>query len=160
VQVGKEQFIIPMASISENVELLQSQRLSNNGRNVIAVRGELVSYIDLRKIFQIGGEVPAIEKVVLVREEDQRVGLVVDRVLGTHQTVIQSLGRFLRTVTVVSGATIMGDGRVALILDIPAVVRFADHVPENRRQCESVPLDGQTGRRRHFEGTESLPTGC
>jgi two-component system chemotaxis sensor kinase CheA len=47
-------------------------------------------------------------------------------VLGTHQTVIQSLGHFLRKVNVVSGATIMGDGRVALILDISAVVRFAD----------------------------------
>jgi two-component system chemotaxis sensor kinase CheA len=54
------------------------------------------------------------------------VGLVVDRVLGTHQTVIQCLGRFFREIDVVSGATIMGDGRVALILDIPAIVRFAD----------------------------------
>lgn len=130
VQVGAEQFIIPMASITENVELLQSQRMSNNGRNVIAVRGELVSYIDLRKIFEMGGAPPAIEKIVLVREEEQRVGLVVDRVLGTHQTVIQSLGRFLRTVNVVSGATIMGDGRVALILDIPAVVRHANSAAE------------------------------
>ena len=52
--------------------------------------------------------------------------LSADRVLGTHQTVIQSLGHFLRKVNVVSGATIMGDGRVALILDISAVVRFAD----------------------------------
>ncbi len=126
VEVGAEQFIIPMASITENVELLRTDKMGNNARNVIAVRGELLSYIDLRRIFQTDGEAPAIEKVVLVREEDQRVGLLVDRVLGTHQTVIQSLGRFLRTVEVVSGATIMGDGRVALILDIPALVRFAN----------------------------------
>jgi two-component system, chemotaxis family, sensor kinase CheA len=126
VQVGVEQFIIPMASVTENVELRRAQRKSNNGRNVIAVRGELVPYIDLRNLFQMDGEAPAIEKIVLVRHEEQRVGLVVDRVLGTHQTVIQSLGHFLRTVNVVSGATIMGDGRVALILDISAVVRFAD----------------------------------
>jgi two-component system chemotaxis sensor kinase CheA len=52
------------------------------------------------------------------------VGLVVDRVLGTHQTVLQPLGKFLRNIEVVSGATIMGDGRVALILDIAAVVQF------------------------------------
>jgi two-component system, chemotaxis family, sensor kinase CheA len=126
VQVGVDQFIIPMAAITENVELHRAQRSSNNGRNVVAVRGELVPYIDLRNMFQMAGEAPAIEKIVLVRHEDQRVGLVVDRVLGTHQTVIQSLGRFLRQVNVVSGATIMGDGRVALILDISAVVRFAD----------------------------------
>jgi two-component system chemotaxis sensor kinase CheA len=126
VQVGVEQFIIPMAAITENVELHRAQRNSNNGRNVVAVRGELVPYIDLRNIFRMDGESPPIEKIVLVRHEDQRVGLVVDRVLGTHQTVIQSLGHFLRKVNVVSGATIMGDGRVALILDISAVVRFAD----------------------------------
>jgi two-component system chemotaxis sensor kinase CheA len=125
VQAGLEQFIIPMATITENVELQRSQRNRNNGRNVIAVRGELVPYIDLRKLFQMEGEAPDIEKIVLVRHEGQRVGLVVDRVLGTHQTVIQSLGHFLRKVNVVSGATIMGDGRVALILDISAVVRFA-----------------------------------
>ncbi len=126
VQVGVDQFIIPMAAITENVELHRAQRNSKNGRNVIAVRGELVPYIRIRNMFQVDGEAPAIEKIVLVQHEDQRVGLVVDRVLGTHQTVIQSLGRFLRDVKVVSGATIMGDGRVALILDISAVVRFAD----------------------------------
>ncbi len=130
VQVGVDQFIIPMAAITENVELPRSQRDSNNGRNVTAVRGELVPYIDLRNLFQMDGEGPAVEKIVLVRHEDQRVGFVVDRVLGTHQTVIQSLGRFLHQVDVVSGATIMGDGRVALILDISAVVRFAESQAE------------------------------
>src|SRR5262249_15991200 len=94
VQVGANQFIIPMTAITEHVELHRPQRNTNNGRNVVAVRGELVPYIDLRNLFQMGGEAPAIEKVVLVRHEEQRVGLVVDRVLGTHQTVIQSLGRF------------------------------------------------------------------
>ena len=130
VQIGDDQFIVPMAAITENVELHRVQRTSNNGRNVVAVRGELVPYIDLRTVFGMAEAGPAIEKIVIVRHEDQRVGLVVDRVLGTHQTVIQSLGRFLRNVKVVSGATIMGDGRVALIMDISAVVRFAEDQAE------------------------------
>ena len=130
VQIGDDQFIVPMAAITENVELHRVQRTSNNGRNVVAVRGELVPYIDLRTVFGMAAAGPAIKKIVIVRHEDQRVGLVVDRVLGTHQTVIQSLGRFLRNVKVVSGATIMGDGRVALILDISAVVRFAEDQAE------------------------------
>jgi two-component system chemotaxis sensor kinase CheA len=134
VQVDGDQFIIPMAAVTENVELLRSQRASHNGRNVIAVRGELVPYIDLRKTFHTGGEAPAIEKIVIVRHEENRVGLVVDRVLGTHQTVIQALGRFFRSIEVVSGATIMGDGRVALIMDVAAVVRYAD------RQCRETPV--------------------
>jgi len=127
VQVGTDQFIIPMAAVAENVDLDRAQRRRNNGRNVTAVRGELVPYIDLREAFRMDGAAPDIEKIVIVQHEEQRVGLVVDRVLGTHQTVLQSLGRFFRKVEVVSGATIMGDGRVALILEIPALVRLADH---------------------------------
>jgi two-component system chemotaxis sensor kinase CheA len=131
VQVGSDQFIVPMAAVTENVELLRSERASKNGRNVIAVRGELIPYIDLRQAFGIHSDAPAIAKVVIAQHEDQRVGLVVDCVLGTHQTVIQSLGKVFRNVNVVSGATIMGDGRVALILDVAAIVRHAD------RECRS-----------------------
>ena len=126
VQIGDQPFIVPMGVVTENVELSRGERARNNGRNVIAVRGELVPYIDLREVFGVDGEIPAIEKVVIVQHEGDRVGFVVDRVLGTHQTVIQPLGRFLKNVEVVSGATIMGDGRVALILDPARVIRFAD----------------------------------
>ena len=63
--------------------------------------------------------------IVIVRHEEQRVGLVVDRVLGSHQTVIQSLGTFYRNIDMVSGATIMGDGRVALILNMAGLVNLA-----------------------------------
>jgi len=124
VQVGADQFIIPMSAITENVELERAQRMQKNGRNVVVVRGELIPYIDLRAAFEVEGDAPEIEKVVIVHHGDDRVGLVVDRVLGTHQTVLQPLGKFLRKIEVVSGATIMGDGRVALILDIAAVVHF------------------------------------
>jgi two-component system chemotaxis sensor kinase CheA len=133
VEAGSHQLIIPMTAVMENVELQKADRLRGNGRNVIAVRGELVPYIDLRETFHLGGDAPAIEKIVIVHQEDQRVGLVVDRVLGTHQTVIQSLGKFFRNINVVSGATIMGDGRVALIMDIASVVGFAD------RLCQAAP---------------------
>jgi two-component system, chemotaxis family, sensor kinase CheA len=131
VEIGSDQFIIPMNAVMENVELPGADRLRGNGRNVIAVRQELVPYIDLRQVFQLGGERPPIEKIVIVQQEDQRVGLVVDRVIGTHQTVIQSLGRFFRDIDIVSGSTVMGDGRVALILDIPGLVRRANPSPEH-----------------------------
>jgi two-component system chemotaxis sensor kinase CheA len=126
VQTADERFIIPMAAVMENVELHRAERSRNNGRNLLAVRGELIPYIDLRAAFRISGEAPVIEKVVIVRHGDDRVGLVVERVLGTHQTVIQSLGKFFKTVETVSGATIMGDGTVALIVDVAAVVRRAE----------------------------------
>ena len=126
VEVGESQYIIPMAVVAENVEITQAERRRNNGRNLVPVRGALVPYIDLRETFGMMGAPPPISKIVLVRYEDQRVGLVVDRVLGTHQTVIQVLGRFFRKIQVVSGSTVMGDGRVALILDIAGVVRQAE----------------------------------
>jgi two-component system, chemotaxis family, sensor kinase CheA len=125
LEIGADQFIVPMSAVAENVDLEAAQRGINNGRNVIAVRGELTPYVRLRDLFEIRGALPEIEKIVIVHHEGQRVGLVVDRVLGSHQTVIQSLGRYYRQVDVASGATIMGDGRVALILDIAGVVRAA-----------------------------------
>jgi two-component system chemotaxis sensor kinase CheA len=92
----------------------------------VTVRGELIPYIHLRETFGTHANHAEIEKVVIVQHQDQRVGLVVDRVLGSHQTVIQSLGSFYGNVNLFSGATIMGDGRVALILDLAGLVRFVD----------------------------------
>jgi two-component system chemotaxis sensor kinase CheA len=126
VEVGSDQFIVPMSLVAENVELHRSERLRKNGRNVVTVRGELIPYIHLRETFGTHANQAEIEKVVIVQHQDQRVGLVVDRVLGSHQTVIQSLGSFYGNVNLFSGATIMGDGRVALILDLAGLVRFVD----------------------------------
>ena len=123
LEIGHDQFIVPMSAVAENVELEAGERTSRNGRNLVPVRGELIPYIRLRDLFEIRGQAPAIEKIVIVHHEGHRVGLVVDRVLGSHQTVIQSLGHFYRHIEVTSGATIMGDGRVALILDLAGLVR-------------------------------------
>jgi two-component system chemotaxis sensor kinase CheA len=128
VEVGGDQFIFPMSAVMENVELHREDRQNNNGRNVLTIRGMRISYIDLRKLFEIGSLAPEISKVVIVKHEDQRVGFVVDRVLGTHQTVLQSLGHHFHSAGLVSGATIMGDGRVALVLDIAALVRSSSSV--------------------------------
>ena len=134
VELRGDQFIIPMSLVMENVELPSVERTRANGRNVVAVRGELVPYIRLRDEFvataneRVAGEHlegPVVEKIVIVRHGEERVGIVVDRVLGSHQTVIQSMGKLYRNIDLVSGATIMGDGRVALILNMDGLVRHA-----------------------------------
>lgn len=134
VEIGGDQFILPMSMVTENVELHRAERSRKNGRNVISVRGELVPYIRLREIFYISGSDPDIEKIVIVRKENSQIGIVVDRVLGSHQTVIQSLGKFYRDINLISGATIMGDGRVALILDIAGLIDFTDRSIKTSRE--------------------------
>ncbi len=69
---------------------------------------------------------PAIEQVVIVKEDNRRIGFVVDTIVGEHQTVLKSLGKFYQATEGVSGATILGDGTVALILDVPKLARLAE----------------------------------
>lgn len=94
-------------------------------RNVLEVRGEFISYLGLRELFGTDGTPPAIQKVVVMKAGGQLVGLGVDHVVGQHQTVIKSLGRLYRDVKAMSGATILGDGTVALILDVDRIVEAA-----------------------------------
>ncbi|MGA2349883.1 MAG: chemotaxis protein CheA [Terracidiphilus sp.] len=117
VSIGDASFVLPLANILECIELTRADVERANGKHIADVRGELVPYIRLREHFEIRTPRPVIEQIMIVQTEQGRYGFVVDQVLGNCQTVIKNLGRFYRHVQVVSGATIMGDGTVALILD-------------------------------------------
>ena len=98
-------------------------------RPCIAVRGELVPMVSLRNLFRADGPLPPRQELLLTRHAGQRVGIAVDRLLGRVQAVIQSLGEGFHGVSRFSGATILGDGSVSLILDLSALVsesRFAE----------------------------------
>ncbi len=123
VKIGVDRFLIPLSLVHECVELTRTDVANAHGRNLAAVRGQMVPYIPLRKRFCIGGAAPDIEQIVITQVDGIRVGVVVDHVIGEHQTVIKSLGKVYRDVSGVSGATILGDGAVALILDIPHLLR-------------------------------------
>jgi two-component system chemotaxis sensor kinase CheA len=124
-KIGAEHFIFPLSSVEECIELKRDNAGSNH-RHLVAVRGHMVPYIRLREQFMINGAVPAIEQIVIVGEDGRRVGFVVDTVIGGHQTVLKSLGKFYKDVEGVSGATILGDGSVALILDLPKLISNAE----------------------------------
>jgi two-component system chemotaxis sensor kinase CheA len=128
-KIGAEHFIFPLASVEECIEL-KREAAKSNGRHLVNVRGHIVPYIRLREKFMISGATPAIEQIVIVGEEGRRVGFAVDVVVGEHQTVLKSLGKFYKDVEGVSGATILGDGTVALILDIPKLIR-AEEIEED-----------------------------
>ncbi len=122
VRIGRECYVLPLAMVEECLELTRADTVKTHGRHLVNVRGQIIPYIRLRERFGIHDAVPEIEQVVVTEVEGRRVGLVVDHVIGEHQTVIKSLGRMFRDVAGMSGATILGDGTVALILDIPRLV--------------------------------------
>lgn len=123
VSIGHDLFVIPLAVIDECVELSRAEAAQSRERSMLTFRGEVFPYISLRHTLDIGGEPPDIEKVVLVNALGKKTGFSVDQVIGQHQTVIKTLSRVYGNVEGVSGATILGDGTVALILDVNQLVK-------------------------------------
>ncbi len=151
--MGDACFVLPMASTLECVELTREDIASANGKHLASVRGELVPYIRLREHFNLDFQAPEIEQIMLVETGEGRVGIVVDRVLGNCQTVIKSLSRLYRQVQFVSGATILGDGSVALILDPERLIQDAVGVERRRRRNRDPAVPGARTR----DGTFSPP---
>ena len=118
VSVDSDAYAIPLSAVEECVELTQREVAKAHGRHLINVRDQIVPCIPLREEFAIKEEPPAIQQVVITNINGTRVGFVVDQVIGQHQSVIKTLGRMCKEVQGISGATILGDGSVALILDI------------------------------------------
>lgn len=128
VRIDSHYFVLPLSSVEECVELTRDDIKDAHGRNLANVRGAIVPYIPLREQFDINGNRPEIEQIVITGIRGNKVGFVVDSVIGEHQTVIKSLGRMYRDVKGVSGATILGDGTVALILDMGALYQAAEEL--------------------------------
>jgi two-component system chemotaxis sensor kinase CheA len=98
----------------------------------------LVPYIALRERFGIPGKPPPIEQVIVAETPGGQYGFLVDRVIGDHHTVIKKLGRLFRDIDEVSGATILGDGSVALILDVERLAAAAIREAECRQAPRSA----------------------
>jgi two-component system chemotaxis sensor kinase CheA len=118
VRVGRGRYVIPLSAVEECVELSTEEDARSRGRSFLNIRGDLVPFLRLRELFNATAPADRYQKVVVVSAGELRVGLVVDQVIGDHQTVIKSLSRLHSDVEIFSGATILGDGTVALILDI------------------------------------------
>ena len=126
IAVGGQIFIIPLTFIAESLQPTSAEVKTVSGQGtVVQVRGEYLPLIAFHTVFGIPTQVTAPEQgiVVLLEAEGKKVALFVDELVGQHQVVLKSLESNYRKVPCVSGATIMGDGRVALILDVAALVR-------------------------------------
>ncbi len=129
VETGGGRYVVPMAQVEECIALDRIGMALSRERHCVSVRGDLVPTVSLRNLFHSDGLAPERQELLLTRHAGQRVGVAVDRLVGRVQAVIQSLGENLHGLNRFSGATILGDGSVSLILDLSAVVsesRFAE----------------------------------
>ncbi len=126
VQVAEENFIIPLISVLETIRTNKESFSWVGDRRVIRLRDSVIPLVDLVDFFDIRrqGEEPEEYYVVIVAIADKRVGLVVDSLVGQEEVVIKSLGDFFESTEAIAGATIMGDGRVRLIIDVSEIVRI------------------------------------
>ena len=130
VAVGDECYILPLASVVESFQVQPGliKTVGGTGR-VVEVRSEFMPVIDLEEVFHVPklDTPPATRIMVVVEADGRQIALLVDELLGQQQVVVKNLEANYRRVPDVSGATIMGDGRVALILDVSSLVRHARH---------------------------------
>jgi two-component system chemotaxis sensor kinase CheA len=124
VGVGKETYVLPLESVVECVDLERDAALPSRDSGVLNLRGEALPYLRLRRLFKMGGR-PDREKVIVVQHEAKRAGIAVDALYGESQAVIKPLGRPFQRIPGITGATILGSGKVALILDVPSILREA-----------------------------------
>lgn len=135
IGIGDESFVVPLDLVQECVELDISDLCRDAEKAYINLRGQILPLIDLRSQFELGGLAPARQSVVVVKAGNQLMGLVVDRLMGELQTVIKPLGKLFDSLAGLSGSTILGNGAVALILDIQGLM---DSMLEGDLSCSAI----------------------
>lgn len=125
VEVQKEKYAIPLTSIIETAIFKKSEIYYAHEQPVIDFRGKVVPILSLQEIFQVPKVIEGNDYIstVIIRKGDKLAGLVVDSFIGQEEIVLKSLGNYLTNVFAISGATILGDGQVALIIDCNALIK-------------------------------------
>ncbi|MEK4024240.1 chemotaxis protein CheA [Sporosarcina sp. FSL W7-1283] len=125
VELDQEIYAIPLSSIIETAIVQKSDILNAHNQPVIDFRGTIVPLVDLKEIFEMEDrrEEEDFQSIVIVRKGESLAGLVVDSFIGQQEIVLKSLGNYLQSVFAISGATILGNGQVALIVDCNALIK-------------------------------------
>ena len=125
VNLEKDIYAIPLSSIIETAIIQKSEILNAHNQKVIDFRGSIVPLVNLKGIFEMDNahEMDDYQSVVIVRKGDKLAGLLVDSFIGQQEIVLKSLGNYLQSVFAISGATILGNGQVALIVDCNSLIK-------------------------------------
>lgn len=132
VRLASERYIIPLSAVEECTDLAPQYDMRQDGRCIILLRNEFVPYLKLHELFETGSPPDPNPKVVVVSTTHGRYGLVVDEIVGDHQTVIKPLSCLHSHLGLYSGATILGDGGTALILDVSRIFDTAKNNAERQ----------------------------
>jgi len=127
VGVQEEFFAIPLSSVLETVRITQDDIFLVEGKSVLRLRNEVLSLVKLSDIFGIETTMEESDNlyVVIIGLADAKIGVVIDRLIGQEEIVIKSLGYYLKGIEGIAGATIRGDGKVTLIVDVAALMQMA-----------------------------------
>jgi len=133
VGVGSSRFIFPLETV---VEVISSRpdamAVDAHGRGCVDLRGRLLPVIDLRRLYELEPDQAERHSIVVLRSGTRQLGVLVDNLLGQHQTVIKPLGRLLRSLRGIAGSSILGSGEVALIVDADALGQIASSATRGR----------------------------
>jgi two-component system chemotaxis sensor kinase CheA len=143
VAVGASKFILPLEAVVEVVENRPTATaLDAAGRSIVELRGQVLPVVSLRSLYALDSDAPERSSVVVIQAGSRRYGVMVDALLGQHQTVIKPLGRMFRSLRGMAGSSILGNGDVALIFDVSSLCDLAEQpvrTPETRS-----PVAGNT----------------
>ena len=126
VELAEEVYAIPLTSIIETAIIETTEIMNAHNQQVIDFRGNIIPLLNLKEIFEMPGRDTKVEEyqsVVIIRKGEKLAGLIVDSFIGQQEIVLKSLGNYLNSVFAISGATILGDGQVALIVDCNALIK-------------------------------------
>ena len=133
VRVGDAQYIVPLDMVEECIELNESLRGKDENANYVDLRGEILPFMHLSDIFGLTGKIDDNHRdnIIVVQFAGKKAGFVVDELLGEHQTVIKPLGKVFQNLKGISGATILGSGEVAMIIDIPEMIKRVENTKQH-----------------------------
>ena len=128
VGVGASSFVIPLDNVIECLELPRQA----TEHDYMDLRGEVLPFIRLRQLYDIDGELPRRQNVVVVGYGEHKAGIVVDRLLGEFQTVIKPLDKLFQHLQGIGGSTILGSGEVALILSVSSMIQQVTRINQQQ----------------------------
>ncbi|MGN8420134.1 chemotaxis histidine kinase/response regulator CheAY2 [Helicobacter pylori] len=133
VGVQEEYYAIPLSSVLETVRISQDEIYTVDGKSVLRLRDEVLSLVRLSDIFKVDAilESNSDVYVVIIGLADQKIGVIVDYLIGQEEVVIKSLGYYLKNTRGIAGATVRGDGKITLIVDVGAMMEMAKSIKIN-----------------------------